>query len=127
MNTSSQVGALDEGDVDDPNPEEVPATYSPTNETPRPSSSVPPSDVAQLNKEANKALGDCLAVKSSIDAHQQKLVSKFGMALYQNESKAKESIKEAKAPCTHSIRKAETDCAHSIKEAKAHCSTAIRQ
>ena len=49
------------------------------------------------------------------------------MTLHQNESKTKESIKEAKAPCTHSIREAETNCAHSIKETEAHCSTAIRE
>ena len=107
-------------------PEEVPATYSPTIETPGPSSDVPPLDIAYLCKEANKALGDWLAVKSSIDAHSWKLVSQFSMTLCQNESKTEESIKEAKALCTHSIKEAETNCAHSIKEAEAHCSTAIR-
>ena len=77
-------------------------------------------------------------IKSSIDACQWKLVSKFGMTLCQNESKTKESIKEAKALCAHSIREAEALCAHSIREAKtnctysikeagAHCSTAIRE
>ena len=49
------------------------------------------------------------------------------MTLCQNESKTEESIKEAKALCTHSIREAETNCAYSIKEAEAHCSTAIRE
>ena len=126
MDTSSQVGTLDEGDLDDL-PKEVPATYSPTSETLGPSSNVPPSDVAQLCKEANKALGDWLAVKSSIDAHQWKLGSKFGMTLCQNKSKTEEFIKEANALCTCSIREAETDCDHSIKEAEAHCSTAIRE
>ena len=87
----------------------------------------PPLDVAHLCKEANQALGDWLAVKSSIDAHQQKLVFEFGMTVHQNESKTKESIKEAKALCTHSIREADTTCALSIKEAEACCSTAIRE
>ena len=72
-------------------------------------------------------MGDWLAIKSSIEAHQWKLVSKFGMTHCQNESKTKESIKEAKALCAHSIREAETNCAHSIKEAEAHCSTSIRE
>ena len=49
------------------------------------------------------------------------------MTLCQNESKTEESIKEAKALCTHSIMEAEANCAHSIKEAEAHCSTAIRE
>ena len=69
VDTSSQVGALDEGNLDDPIPEEVPATYSPTNKTLGPSGNVPPLDVTHLCKEANKALGDWLSVKSSIDAH----------------------------------------------------------
>ena len=43
--------------------------------------------MTHLPEEANKALGDQLAIKSSIDAHQQKLVSKFSMALHQNDSR----------------------------------------
>ena len=127
MDTSSQVGTLDEGNLDDPNPEEVPATYSPTIETPGPNSNALPVDVAHLHEEANNALGDWLAIRSSIDACQWKLVSEFSITLCQNKSKTEESIKEAKALCTHSIREAETNCAHSIKEAKAHCSMAIRE
>ena len=58
--TSSQVGALDEGELDDPT-QGVPATYSPTIKTPGPSGDVPPLDIAHLWEEANKALGDWLA------------------------------------------------------------------
>ena len=72
MDISSQVGTLDEGKLDEPILEEGPATYSPTIETPGPNGNVPPLDIAHLCKEANKALGDWLAVKSSIDAHQWK-------------------------------------------------------
>ena len=68
LDTSSQAGALDEGKLDNPTPEEVPTTYSPTIKTPGPSSNIPPLDIAHLCEEANKALGDWLAVKSSIDA-----------------------------------------------------------
>ena len=113
--------------MDNPTEEVVHATYSPTIKIPGPSSSVPPLDVAHLWEEANKALGDWLATKSSLNAHQQKLVSKFGITLCQNKSKTEESIKEAKAVCAHSIREAETNCAHSIKEAEAHCSTVISE
>ena len=127
VDTSSQVGIPDEGKMDDPTPEEVPATYSPTLKTLGLSSNVPPLHVAHLWEETNKALGDWLAVKFSVDAHHWKLVSKFGMTLHQNKSKTKESIKEAKALCACSIREAETTCAHSIKEAEARCSTAIRE
>ena len=69
VDTSSQVGTPDDGKMDDPTPEEVHATYSPTIKTPGPSCDVPPLDVGHLWEEANKALGDWLAIKSSIDAH----------------------------------------------------------
>ena len=121
------MGTPDEGKMDDPTPEEVNATYSPTLKTLGPGSNILPIDIAHLWEEANKALGDWLAVKASVDAQCQKLVSKFGMTFCQNESKTKESIKEAKALCAHSIREAMTTCAHSIKEAEAHCSKAIRE
>ena len=68
VDTSSQVGILDKGKFDDPTLEEVPATYSPTIETPGPSCNIPPLDIALLLEEANKALGDWLAVKPSTDA-----------------------------------------------------------
>ena len=113
--------------MDDPTLEEIHATSSPTVRTPWPSGNIPQFDIAHLQEEANKALGDWLVIKTSIDAHQQKLVSKFGMTLGQKESKTNESIKEAKALCTHSIREADANCGHSIKEAEAHCSTAIRE
>ena len=127
VDTSSQVGALDEGKLDDPTLEEVPTTYSSTIKTPGPSGNVPPLDVTHLWEEVNKALVDWLAIKPSTEACQWKLVSEFSMSLCQNESKTEESIKEAKALCAHSIREAETNYAHSIREADACCSTAIRE
>ena len=42
VETSSQVGVPDEGEMDDPTLEELHATYSPTIKTPGPSSDVPP-------------------------------------------------------------------------------------
>ena len=74
VDTSSQVGAPDEGEMDDPTWRD-PCHILPTIEIPGPSSDVPPLDIAHLWEEANKALGDWLAVKSSIDACQWKLVS----------------------------------------------------
>ena len=58
-------------------------------------------------------------VKSSINARRWKLVSEFSMALCQNDSKAKESIKEAKAICAHSIQEVENCCSVAIREAEA--------
>ena len=113
--------------MDDPTLEEIHTTSSPVVGTLGPSGNAPPLDVAHLQQEANEVLGDLLVTKSSIDAHWQKLVSNYGIALCQNKSKTTESIKEAKAQCVHSIKKAEATCAHSIKEAEALCSTAIRK
>ena len=75
--------------------------------------------VVHLWEEANKALGDLLAIKYSTDAHRQKLILEFDMALHQNDSKATESDKEAKAICTHSIQEAKTCCSIAIREAEA--------
>ena len=60
-----------------------------------------------------------LVIKSSIDSHWQKLISEFGMALHQNDSKTTESVKEAKAISSHSIQEAETHCSIAIREAEA--------
>ena len=74
--------------------------------------------MAHLWEETNKALGDLLAIKSSIDAHLQKLVLEFSLALHQNDSETMESIKEAKAICACSIQEAKNCCSIAIKEAE---------
>ena len=102
--TSSQVSTTDDAEMEDASLEEIPAASSPTAETPGPSDDAPTLDMAHLWEEANKALGDLLAIKSSTDACQWKLVLEFGIALHQNDSKTTESIKEAKAICIHSIQ-----------------------
>ena len=59
-----------------------------------------------------------MATKSSIDTHRWKAVWELGMDLCWNDSKTVESIKEAKAICTHAIRDAETICSAAIREAE---------
>ena len=49
------------------------------------------------------------------------------MGLCQNNSKTTESIKEAKAICTHSTTEAKTLCSTIIKEAKATCTCSIQE
>ena len=119
VDTSSQVSNLNDAKMEDASLEETPAPSSPTAEAPGPSGDAPPTDAAHLWEEANKALGDLQMVKSSINAHWQKLVSEFSMALHQNNSKAMESIKEVKAICTHSIQEAENCCSVAISEVEA--------
>ena len=102
----------------------------------------------ELQKNANKALKEVLTTKASIDACRQRAVWELGIELYQNESQATESIKEAKAICSQAtvdaqalcfttvkdakatcivaVKEAKTTQAHSIQEAKAACSTTIR-
>ena len=87
VDTSSQVSTPDNTEIDDTSLEEIPSTSFPTAKTTGPTVDAPPLDMAHLWEEAKKALGDLLAIKSSIDALWQKLVSEFGMALCQNESK----------------------------------------
>ena len=82
VDTSSQVSTLDDTEMEDASLEEIPTTSSPTAETPGPHGSAPPSDAACLQEEANKALGELLLIKSSIDAHWQKLVWEVGMDLH---------------------------------------------
>ena len=74
VDTSSQVSAPDDAEMEDASLEEIPTASSPTAKTPGHSSGTPPSDAAHLWEESNKALGELLSIKSSIDAHWQKLV-----------------------------------------------------
>ena len=83
-----------------------------------PAVSVPSLDVTQLQEEANKALGHLLATRSSINAHQRKQVSDFGMTLHQNESETIKAIKEAKPLCAHTVKDLETCWTALISEAK---------
>ena len=81
VDTSSKVSTPDDAEMEDASLEEIPAASSPTAKTPGPSSGAPSSDSVHLWEEANKALGELLLIKSSIDAHQQKLVWELGMDL----------------------------------------------
>ena len=70
VDTSSQVSTLDDAEMAEmaeASMEEIP---SPTAKTPGPSSGAPPTDASYLQEEVNKALGELLATKSSINAHQ---------------------------------------------------------
>ena len=120
VDTLSEVSAPDDAEMRDTSLEEIHTASSPTAETPGPSSGTPPADTGHLQEEANKAVGELLVTKTSVDTHQQKLVWELGMALHQNDSKTTESIKEAKAICTHSTQEAKTLCSTTVKEAKGH-------
>ena len=137
VDTSSQVSAPNDVEMVEASQEEVPATISPIAVTPGSRNITPPTDVGPLWEKANKALEELLATKSSIDACRQKVVRKLGMELCQNNSETAESIKEARAICTHAtldaealcsttVKEAKATCAHTIWEAEAICSTAIR-
>ena len=107
VDTSSQVSIPYDVEMDDSILEEIHASPSLPVKTPGPSSKAPSLDVTQLQEEANKALEHLLVTRSSIDAHQRKQVSDFGMGLHQNESEITKAIKEVKALCVHTIRDVE--------------------
>ena len=119
VDTSSQVSTSDHAEMEDTSLEEIPDPSSSTAKAPGSSGDAPPPDAAHLWEEANKPLGDLLAIKFSTDTHWQRLISEFGMALHQNDSETTESINEAKAICTHSIQEAEDCCSVAIREVEA--------
>ena len=118
VDTSSQVSAPDDVEMDDPTLEEIHASPSPPVEALGSSRKPPSLDVTQLQEEANKALGYLLATRSSINTHQRRQVSDFGLALHQTEADVTKAIKEAKALCAHTIRETEAHQAVLITEAK---------
>ena len=125
VDNSSQVSTLDDVKMAEASLGEVPTTISPIAATPGSRSITPPADMGQLWEKANKALEELLATKSSIDACRQKVVWELGMELCQNDSKTAESIKEARAICTHVAMDAEVLCSSTVKEAKATCTCTI--
>ena len=125
VDTSSQMSTPDDTEmaemVEAPL-EEIPSL---TVDIPGPNAGAPLTDASYLPEEANKALEELLATKSSINTHQWKLVWELGMSLCWNDSKTTESIKEAKAICTHSTQ--ETLCSTTVKEAKATCTHSVQE
>ena len=119
VDTSSQVSIPDEEEVDDPTLEDIHASPSHPDGTPEGSGNAPPLEAAQLQEEANKALGCLLAMRSTINTCRRKEISDFGMSLCHNESEVTKAIKTAKALCAHTIREVEALCAHTIWEAEA--------
>ena len=98
--------------------EGVPTDISPIDLTTRSRSITPPADVAELWENANKALEELLATKSSIDACRQRAIWELGMELCRNESETAESIKESRTICFHVTLDAEAICFATVKEAK---------
>ena len=118
VDTSSQVSAQDDAKRAEASLEGVPTTISPIAMTTRSGSVTPPTDMAELWENANKALEELLATKSSIDAHRWRAIWELGMELHWNESETTESIKEARAICSHVTLDARTLFFTNIKEAK---------
>ena len=148
VDTSSQMSTLDDAKMMEASLEGVPTTISPIAMTTRSRSMTPPADTAELWENANKALEELLATKASIDACTQRANWELGMELHRNKSTTAESIKEARAVCSHitldaealcfatvkgakvtyiqTIKEAKTTCICTIWEAEAACSVAIR-
>ena len=82
-----------------------------------------------LNSEgkSNKALEELLDTKSSIDPHRWRAIWKLGMELCWNKSETAESIKEARAICSHVTMDTEALCFSNVKEAKVTCIQTIKE
>ena len=78
VDTSSQVSTLDDVEMAEASLEGVPTTISPIAVTTRSRSINPPSGVAGIWENANKALEELLATKSSIDTHRWRAIWKTG-------------------------------------------------
>ena len=137
VDTSSQVSALDDIEMAEASLEGVPTTISPIAVTTISRSITYPADMAELWENANKALEELLATKSSIEAHRQRAIRELGMELHQNKYETAESNKEARAICSHvtldaealcfsTVKEAKVNCIHTIKEAKATCKCTIQ-
>ena len=118
VDTSSQVSA----EMAEASLEGIPTSISPIAVTSRSECITPPVDAMEFHPNANKVLEELLATKASIDACRQRAVWELGMELHQKESKATESIKEAKAACSQANLDAQALCFTTIKKAKAVCS-----
>ena len=77
VDTSSQVNALDDAEMEGASLEEILTIPLPIAETPGPSGDTPPEDADLLWEEANKALGELLGTKSSTNTCQWKLVGNW--------------------------------------------------
>ena len=120
VDTSSQVSI----EMAETSLEGVPTSISPIVATSKSESITPPVDAVELHTNANKTLKELLTTKASIDTCRQRAVWELGMELHWNESKAMESIKEAKAICSQANLDAQALCFATVKEAKAVCSCA---
>ena len=126
VDTSFQVSTLDDVEMVEASLEGVPNNISPIAAATQSRSITPLADAAELWENANKALEELLATKSSIDAHRQRAIWELGMELCQNESETAESIKEARAICSHVTLDAEALCFSTVKEAKVTCVCTIK-
>ena len=125
--TSSQVSTLDDAKMAEASLEGAPTTISPIAAIPMSRSITPPTDVAELQEKANKALEELLATKSSIDTCRWRVIWELGMELCQNEPETAESIKEARAICSHVTMDTEALCFSTFKEAKVTCIQTIKE
>ena len=64
----------------------------------------------------NRAMGQLLTTRESIDTHCRKQVSDTKTTFCQNEAQTAEAIKEVKAHCATVIQDAEATCAAAIRE-----------
>ena len=118
VDTSSQASVQEDAEMAEASLEWVPTTISPIAVTTRSRSITPIAGIAELQENANKALEELLDMKASIDAHRWRVIWELSVELCQNESETSESIKKARAVCSHVTLYAKAPYFMTIKEAK---------
>ena len=121
VDTSSQAST----EVAGASLEGIPTRISTIAAASRAGSVTPPLDAMELWMDANKALKDPLTIKVSIHTCRWRAIWELGTELCQNEYQAAESIKEAKAICSHATLNAQTPCSQLTLDAKTNCSWVI--
>ena len=121
--TSSQA-SIDEGEA---SLEDIPTNISPIAAVSGSNSTSPLMDLTELLTNANKALDDLVSTKGPIDARRWRAVWDLGMMLYQNESQAAMTVKEARVICSQKALDIQTACFQLILEARTIYLAAVKE
>ena len=84
-------------------------------------------DLTELQMNANKALGDLLSTKGSIDARRWRAVWDLGVLLHQTESQVAASVQEARTIHSQMALGIQTACSQLILKAKTGYLVAVNE
>ena len=113
-NTSSQASIKEaEGSLED-----VPTNISPIAAAYSSRSISPPVDPLELQANANRAIGNMLHLKGTLNGKRQRAAWELGVLVHQIEAQESASVNEAEAICSQAIFDAQMICSQSVLEAQ---------